>query len=58
MPGYKTALLAPVFDGAGTLIGLDVLDTGCGYVAVPAVTITDTNPIPPQEFYRIDITLP
>jgi hypothetical protein len=22
------------------------------------VTITDTNPIPPQEFYRIDITLP
>jgi len=22
------------------------------------VTITDTNPIPPQEFYRIDISLP
>ena len=21
-------------------------------------TITDTNPIPPQEFYRIDISLP
>jgi hypothetical protein len=22
------------------------------------ITITDTNPIPPQEFYRIDISLP
>jgi hypothetical protein len=22
------------------------------------VTITDTNPIPPQEFYRIDMSLP
>ncbi len=22
------------------------------------VTITDANPIPPQEFYRIDISLP
>jgi len=22
------------------------------------VTITDTNPIPPQEFYRIGISLP
>jgi hypothetical protein len=22
------------------------------------VTITDTNPIPPQEFYRIEISLP
>jgi len=49
-PQFSTNLVGGVWLPLTTYMGL--LTNG------NQVTVTDTNPIPPQEFYRIDISLP